>query len=393
MTAHPQTADAGLAAASAATTRPPPATRQRWQGAALAGALSLASALTCAQAGADGAPYLWPAALLGSTLVAALVWQRLAGTAGALSGQGGRRLPLVEQVLPVWQRQVETAREQAEKSTSDILNAFGAIDTRLEEAVRLTEDASVDLAHAGIDDLLAGNAEALGALLGPLQRAVAERDAALAQVEQIGLAVDDLQQSAVRVKQLARRTNMVALNASVEATRAGELGKGFAVVAHEVRMLAQQSADDASQMLTRTTQLEEQLSGQRLAASVKDSSDAELQAQADAAARAAIGGLLRSFGEVKRTTRGLREASAAVRGEVEQVLMGFQSQDRLSQMLASITADMQRLTDWLIAEGDLGAAQSADWLARLEASYTMDEQRHQHHGSTSIDRGSNVDFF
>jgi methyl-accepting chemotaxis protein len=73
--------------------------------------------------------------------------------------------------------------------------------------------------------------------------------------------------------------------------------------------------------------------------------------------------------------------------------MGFQSQDRLSQMLAGITTDMQRLSDWLVDDGDLGAAQAADWLARLESSYTMDEQRNQHHGNASIQRSSGVDFF
>ena len=51
---------------------------------------------------------------------------------------------------------------------SRILAAFGTIDTRLEEAVRLTEDASVDLAHADIDTLLDDNREALARLLSPL---------------------------------------------------------------------------------------------------------------------------------------------------------------------------------------------------------------------------------
>jgi methyl-accepting chemotaxis protein len=362
-----------------------------WRQALLIGALSLAGA-ACAGQGGD---YGWLGGALGAALATATAL-RLAGTerrASTDTASSAQRVPLVQEIVPVWQRQVESAREHAEKSTAEILEAFASIDHRLDEAVRLTEQSSVDLNQTSVDELLGDNHDALAALLVPLRRAVAERDAALAEVEKIGTAVDDLHQTAIRVKHLARRTNMVALNASVEATRAGELGKGFAVVANEVRALAQQSADDASQMLTRTTQLEEQLSGQRLSASITDSSDAELQAQADAAAREAIGGLVRSVGEVKRSTQGLKQASAAVRSDVERVLMGFQSQDRLNQMLAGITDDMQRLSTWLAENGDLGAAQAADWLVRLEASYTMDEQRHQHHGSASIQRGSNVDFF
>lgn len=81
--------------------------------------------------------------------------------------------------------------------------------------------------------------------MGDLKEKVNSISQAITQLNQQLSQIDTYQQI---VAEIADQTNMLALNASVEAVRAGEQGKGFAVVANEIRKLADQSKQSADKI-------------------------------------------------------------------------------------------------------------------------------------------------
>src|SRR5690606_2661578 len=109
------------------------------------------------------------------------------------------------------------------------------------------------------------------------------------------------------IREIADQTNLLALNAAIEAARAGEHGKGFAVVADEVRRLAERSGRATQEIaaLVSTIQGGVERSVQAMEAGLRD---VETSAALGAAARGALEEILAAM---RRTSEKAEDIAAA----------------------------------------------------------------------------------
>lgn len=244
--------------------------------------------------------------------------------------------------------EIERARELIRQAVGGLGGSFDAMNRRSRQqsqALARIVDRTGDEGSAGLDVARFAQhaSHQMEQLVEALEQVSGQSSNTVQHIDQMAQHLDGIFALLEDVKSIADQTNLLALNAAIEAARAGEAGRGFAVVADEVRNLSERSTTFNEQIRKLAHSSKDAIAKVRETVSHMASRDMDRSREARQEAASMLDNVAAINASLGEGMREISECGRAIDGSVAEAVRALQFEDIATQALGGVHTHLDRL--------------------------------------------------
>ncbi len=244
----------------------------------------------------------------------------------------------------------ESLADGSQKQSMEILNTTASVDGMATSIQEVSQNAAsaAHVAQAALQNALSGT-QAVSKTIEGMTSIRTQVQETSKRIKRLGESSQEIGEITQLIGDIADRTSILALNASIQASAAGEAGRGFAIVAEEVEALAERSTEATKRIET-------------LIKAIQQDMNEAVSAMEDTT-REVVGGSRLAI-EAGHKLEQIESVSEQLAGLIQSISQASETQAKGSEVIASSMADISTVTQQT-ADGASRAAQSIGDLAAL----------------------------
>ncbi|MBN1603062.1 MAG: hypothetical protein JW915_15740 [Chitinispirillaceae bacterium] len=297
--------------------------------------------------------------------------------------------PLVKNkitIFPVLTEQLKAVINQTDTAAEGLITAFMGINRQAKKQLKSVQELFGNISEQSGRNTLFETQQELQEIQSNFSSMVTFFDKSIAMISDVVNQLGKVDQFALKIKKIGHMTNILALNASIEAAHTGDAGSGFKVIASEINALSRDSSNSIGEIAEITEKLTSNINSIKKELESVNRDTLEIGKRTDTLFNTAMGKIGDTLQDAASKMSSIAEDAEVLNKDISKVVVSIQFQDITRQRIEHVIAPLETLQKEITSliqsaekgeNGENGTTQSSlsSDDSELMEHYTMESER------------------